>query len=122
MELRFQIADKTLSSDELDALVQNFALDAQDEGLSVTPVFEKDASAISGRRGEPVTLGVLALALVTSGSVVALFNLLKSYVERSEELTIEFSKKRGAPIKLAMKNISLDKFKAVIKELEKHNG
>ena len=60
------------------------------------------------------------MALVTSGSVVALFKLLKSYTERSEELSIEFKRKDKTPVKIKMKNMSLEKFQAVIREFE-HN-
>jgi hypothetical protein len=118
MTLRFRIAAPGLSEDELDTLSRRLINDAAEERLELD--FDSDrANIIGGHRGDPFTVGALMLSLVTSGSVVALFNLLKSYVERSGDFSIEFTQKGGAPFKLTMKNVSLEKFQEVVRDFEK---
>ncbi len=120
MPLSFRLSDDTLSEEEFDILSRRFPADAAQEGLGVEASIDSESSsAAAGSRGELVTLGTFAMAFVTSGSVVALFNILKSYLERSEELSIEFVKKDGSPVKLILKNVSLEKFQGVIKEIDK---
>lgn len=123
MTLYFRVSDQNLSADELDALVRKLPADAAGEGLALD-LLEGTRSPGGGanHRGDPITIGAFALGLVTSGTIVALFNLLKSYVERSDELAVEFEKKDGSPVKLQMKNITLEKFKGVIRELGKDDG
>lgn len=122
MPLKFRISDDTLPEEEFDILSRQIPDDAAQEGVGIEAVVTSGSSAPSGSRGDTVTVGTFAMALVTSGSVVALFNILKSYLERSEELSIELVRANGSPVKLAMKNVSLEKFQAVIKEIEKGDG
>lgn len=122
MPLKFRISDDTLPEEEFDILSRQFPDDAAQEGVGVEAVVISGSSAPSGSRGDLFTVGTFAMALVTSGSVVALFNILKSYLDRSEELSIELVRANGSPVKLAMKNVSLEKFQAVIKEIEKGDG
>jgi hypothetical protein len=123
MSIPFHLSDNSVSLDELDALARRFTRDAADEGISVVPIRAQDASGSgSGQRGDPFTIGTFALALVTSGSVVALFKLLKSYVDRAEELTIELTRKNKTKVKLKMKNVELEKFEAVLKEIDRENA
>ena len=117
MPVHFRLTSAALSDEGLDRLSRSLITDAREEGIELNPAAETFGN-LEGRRGDPVTLGVLALAVVTSGSVVALFNLLKSYVDRSEELNLEFAGKDGSPVKLSMKNVSLDKFKEVMQQLK----
>ncbi|MEA2876274.1 MAG: hypothetical protein QOF14_1470 [Hyphomicrobiales bacterium] len=120
MPIYFRLGSNALSDEELDGLSRDFVKDATGEGIAIRPSPEA-AGEHAGTRGDPITLGALALAAVTSGSVVALFNLLKSYVDRSEELNVEFTRKSGTPVKLSMKNVGLDKFKEVIQQFEKED-
>ena len=122
MPIHFRIEDNSISKEDFDDLSRAFANEAKNEGIPIAPQSETPASPGEGRRGDPITLGVFALALVTRGSIVALFNLLKSYLERSEELSIEFARKNGSPVKLSMKNVSLEKFKEVIAQIEKEHA
>jgi Effector Associated Constant Component 1 len=122
MALNFRLSDTTMSGEEFDALARSFSVEAASEGLAIRRSDEPGPAAGPGQRGDPFTIGAFVMALVSSGAVVALFNILKSYVERSEELTIEFTKKGGTPFKLQMKNVTLEKFQAVVKELEKNDA
>ena len=120
MPIHFRLTSGSLSDEEMDRLSRAVVKDANDEGIPVS-ASAQTSDGVAGTRGDPITLGALALAAVTSGTVVALFNLLKSYVDRSEELNVEFTRKGGSAVKLSMKNVSLDKFKEVMHQLEHDN-
>jgi Effector Associated Constant Component 1 len=68
-----------------------------------------------GTRGDPVTVGTILLAAVGSGgAVVALINVLKSYVDRSPELVIDVKTKSGDRIKISSKNVDAAEVKSAL--------
>ena len=121
MSVSFRIAATGLSEDETDTLSRRLIKDAAEEQLQLNLSSDR-ANAPGGQRGDPFTVGALMLSLVTSGSVVALFNLLKSYVDRSGDFSIEFTRKSGASFKLTMKNVSLEKFQEVVRDFEERDA
>ncbi|HXO71696.1 MAG TPA: hypothetical protein VN838_22275 [Bradyrhizobium sp.] len=121
MSVSFRIAATGLSEDESDTLSRRLIKDAAEEQLQLN-LSPGRANAPGGQRGDAFTVGALMLSLVTSGTVVALFNLLKSYVERTGDFSIEFMEKNGAPFKLSMKNVSLEKFQEVLRDFEDRDG
>src|SRR5690242_15317243 len=60
-----------------------------------------EAAAVPGEKGEPVTLGVLALALVTSGAIKGLIECLKAYVSREPALIIRLKRPDGTQIEVS---------------------
>lgn len=78
-----------------------------------------EAPAEPGARGDPVTIGVLALAFVTSGSAVALFEVLKAYFERDSTLEMEFERTDGKKMSIRAENVNgrqIDKTVAAARE------
>jgi Effector Associated Constant Component 1 len=61
---------------------------------------------LPGQRGEPITLGVLALALITSGTVKALIECLKAYLSRERALTIKFARADGTQGEVTARNVN----------------
>ena len=53
-----------------------------------------------GTKGDPITLGTILITALTSGTVVALFNVLKSYFERRPTLEMEFQRPDGKTFKI----------------------
>jgi uncharacterized caspase-like protein len=122
MRIQLRLTDNSLSADELDHLTRQFAAFARGEGVEIAATADESSLVPgSGHRGDPITIGLISLELIKSGAIATLFGLLKSYFDRSEELSIEFANTEGTPIKFAMKNLSFDKFKAVFQELQKRN-
>ena len=68
-------------------------------------------------RGDPVTIGQIALAIVgVGGGATALIGVFKSYVERSKELRIKLKKTSGDEIEVSSKNIDTDEIKSFLNE------
>ena len=72
------------------------------------------AAAVPGEKGEPVTLGVLALALVTSGAVKALIGCLKAYVSREPALTIKLKSPDGTQVEVSARNVDAPDLRAAL--------
>ena len=56
--------------------------------------------SVRGTRGDPITIGALALAFLTSGSAVALFQVAKTIFERKPTLEMEFEREDGKKLKI----------------------
>lgn len=64
-----------------------------------------DAPVEGHHKGEPITLGVLAVTFLSSGAAVALFNVLKAYVERDQSVTISVEMPDGTKKSLTASNL-----------------
>jgi len=64
-------------------------------GIRARPL---DAQPAPGERGEPITLGVLTLALITSGTVKTLIECFKAYLSRERGLTVRLTRADGTPV------------------------
>ena len=51
-------------------------------------------------RGEPITIGLIALTFLTSGAAVAMFDVFKSLFNRRKYLELEMTREDGNKIKL----------------------
>ncbi len=112
MPIHATLVARDISAEQFDFL----ARECQNE-LSRLPgldVLEPAPVSSPGHRGDPVTIGTFALALVTSGVVTALFNILKSYVERGIEGGFEGVDSGGKPVKISIKGVSLEQFKSFL--------
>jgi hypothetical protein len=114
MAIKATLAAGGLSDEQFDRLAREFQNDIA--RLSDVDLINQEASVPSpGHRGDPITLGSFALALVTSGTVTALFAIVKSYVERGIEGSFEGVDGNGKPVKISLKGISsLEQFKAFL--------
>jgi hypothetical protein len=63
----------------------------------------------AGTKGDPITIGTIILTAMTSGAVVAFFDVLKSYFERSSSLEMEFQH-GGKKLKIQAKDVEPAKF------------
>ena len=62
-----------------------------------------------GERGDPVTLGAIALSFITSGAAVALFQVFKAYFERDESLEMCFERADGRKLTIKAENMSAER-------------
>lgn len=86
----------------LATLTRDLGRDLSRAGIAATPV---EAPTTTGDRGEAVTLGALALALVSSGAVTAMIECFKAYLTRERSLSISIANKDGTTIQVTSKNI-----------------
>ena len=96
----------SLSADIPDArlaqLTRDLERDLSRAGMRARPV---QAPPVPGQRGEPITLGVLVLAVVTSGTVKALIDCFKAYLSRERTLTIKCARADGTQVEVTAQNV-----------------
>ena len=96
----------SLSADIPDArlaqLTRELARDLSRAGIHARPV---EAPPVVGERGEPITLGVLALALITGGTVKAMIECFKTYLSRERALTIKLARTDGTDVEITARNV-----------------
>jgi hypothetical protein len=96
----------SLSADIPDArlaqLTRDLERDLSRAGIRARPV---ETPPVPGQRGEPITLGVLALALISGGTVKALIDCLKTYLSREHTLTIKLTRADGKRVDVTARNV-----------------
>jgi hypothetical protein len=83
-------------------LARNLERDLSRAGIQARPV---EAPSVPGERGDPVTLGVLAVALVTSGTIKAMIDCFKAYLSREHTLTIRLARADGTQVEVNARNV-----------------
>jgi hypothetical protein len=58
-----------------------------------------------GAKGEPITLGLIALTFISGGSAVALLDVLKSYLARDSTLELTLERNDGVKLIINAKNV-----------------
>lgn len=106
MDATLSIASADLVAEDLQHLTHNLCrtLNRETEVEAMLP----EQSGGAGTKGDPITLSTLMLTFLSSGAAVALFNVLKSYFERSPSLEMELQRKDGKIFKLRAKNLHSD--------------
>lgn len=112
----------TLSSDELG----NENIQELTTNLCQTIVKETDIDAKiaegptqKGAKGEPITLGLLALTFLSSGAAVALFNVFKSYFDRESSLKLNLQREDGTKLTINAQNMKPEQVEATLNRFEK---
>jgi hypothetical protein len=98
MNLNLTVGDPTLGAEDLHSLTTDLR-------KSIATHTDADASivtgtALPGTKGDPITLGSLALALITSGTVTGLVTVLQTFVARRPSLEFEVTRPDGQILKL----------------------
>ena len=79
--------------------------------------FGKPKEAKPGQKGDPITIGTIILSLITSGSVVALINCLKTILSREKRLNISIATQNGDVISIDAKNINNESTKKLLNDI-----
>lgn len=103
MPISLQMEASSLSEEDLQQITQELRQTINDE-TEVSAEFQYGAP-IPGGKGEPITLATLALTFLTSGSAVALFEVLKAYFERNASLKIILKRSDGQTFELGAENL-----------------
>jgi hypothetical protein len=78
-----------------------------------------EGEAADGERGEPVTLGMIALSFISSGAAVALFQIIKAYFERDRTLELAFERPDGRTMAIKAENMDPDRIDDAIAMAER---
>lgn len=81
-------SDTNLPESRFTRIARDLERDLARSGIRTQPA---SAAKIPGERGEPVTVGVLILALISHGAVNALIECLKAYLQREKHLKIKLT-------------------------------
>jgi hypothetical protein len=68
----------------------------------------------AGAKGDPITVGTIALAFITSGAAVKLFGVLTSYFERNSSMQIELERDDGKNLSIRAENVRPDRIEETI--------
>lgn len=91
-----------LADERIAQLTRDLERDLSRAGIRARTV---ETPPIPGERGEPITLGVLALAFITGGSVKAMIECLKAYLSRERTLNITLTRADGARVEVTAHNV-----------------
>jgi hypothetical protein len=97
LSLRADIPDARLAQ-----LTRGLERDLSRVGIKARPV---EAPAVPGEKGEPISLGVIVVALITSGAVTAMVECFKAYLSRERALTIRLTRGDGTQVEVTAKNV-----------------
>ena len=106
MDATLQLIAGDLSGGDLQKLTLDLSRTLNDETDAISVIPENPGG--SGNKGDPITLGTLILTALSSGTVVALFNVLKSYIERKPSLEMEFKREDGRQFKIKAEQLNKD--------------
>ena len=91
------------SDARLAGIARDLARDLTRAGIEANPI---EKGTTQGERGDAVTLGELALGLVTSGAVTALIECLKAYIARERSLSFKLKRPDGLEVEISAKNMN----------------
>ena len=104
MNCKLELSSTQLSTPQLQKLTRNLAFDINKNTESLAEIAESDGG--SNTKGDVISIGTIALAALSSGSVVALFEVIRSYFSRAENLKVCLSKEGRGEITFEMSNMS----------------
>jgi hypothetical protein len=103
MNVTLSLTSDELGEESLHGLCRDLCLSLSRE----TEVQAKlaEGPAISGVRGEPITLGVILVTFLASPVAAAMFNVLKAFFERDASLEVELQREDGETLKIGAQNL-----------------
>jgi Effector Associated Constant Component 1 len=103
--LRLQLTCAGLSESSLQAITRELAKSFSEQEIGRATLSE--TATPSGAKGDPVTIGNIALALLGSGGVaVSLVQVLKAFVERNRKLQFELTRPDGKKLSFTAENLA----------------
>ena len=113
MDAELLVSCEEISDEDLQNMVFELTGVINDETEITANVAEKSGRA--GSKGDVITMGHIVLTALSSGTVVALINVLKTYVSRKKTFKFEIQKNNGDKIILDAQNTGGNQINAMIK-------
>ncbi len=120
MNVILSIICNDLNSEDLQRLTFEMKTTLDDETDLETTLVEKPN--VVGSKGDAITLGQIALTALSSGTVYALFHVLKSYIERKPSIKIAFQSGDGEKLIIKAEHLSASQIDQTIKIGKKYFG
>ena len=106
MDSTLQLTASDLSGEDLQKLTLELSKTLNDETGAKATIPEKSGGP--GSKGDPITLGTIILTALSSGTVIALFNVIKSYIERKPSLELELKREDGQQLNIKAEHLHKD--------------
>ena len=115
--LKLSVTASDLQNEGVQSLTQDICNTLnQEAGI---PANIESGSSKAGSKGDPITIGVIALSFITSGAAVALFNTVSAYFARSKKIQFTVTKSNGESISLTSENVTVEEREKTLKQLRK---
>jgi hypothetical protein len=108
-----QIALSNTTDKRLADLTLKLSRDLDRSGVSVIKSYGKISD--TNTRGDAVTLGQIAVTFLTSGAAIALFECVKAYITRENNLKITITKADGSKVEIDAKNVDDPETKEIVR-------
>ena len=112
MDSTLQLTASDLSDEDLQKLTLELSKTLNDETEAKATIPEN--SGEPGSKGDPITLGTIILTALSTGTVVALFNVLTAYFQRKPSLELEFKREDGQQLKIKAEQLNKDQIDQTI--------
>ena len=120
MEAILKITSDDLDEEKLQDLTRDLTRTLNRE-TDVEATLPEEAGEL-GDKGDPVTIGAIVLTALSSGTVVALFNVFRTYFERRQSLEVELARPDGKKFKLKAENLDEDEIERTVKLVNEFLG
>lgn len=116
MELQIAVCSNELDPERLHASTMELrrTIVEETEATVSTPAVIPG----TGAKGDPITIGTLAVTFLTSGAAVSIFKVLEAYVTRKRSIDLEVSRPDGAKFVLHTEDVSPREIAATQKTFE----
>lgn len=112
MDVTLSIDDPTLDIEDLQTLTRDLCTSIRKDTDSGPSLPESKGGL--GTKGDPITIGTIALAFFTSGTAVSLFAVFRAYFERNSTMVINIERGDGEKMSIKTENLTKDSFEKTI--------
>ncbi len=114
MDATLKIISSDLAAEDLQVLTRELS-QALNKETEVSATLPEESGGPGTRGGAVELLGQILLTALSSGTVVALFNILKSYLERKPSLEMEFQRTDGQKLKVRAEDLDKSQIEQTMK-------
>jgi hypothetical protein len=103
MEAIAQLTSNDLDPEQLQGIARDLCRTLNSE-TNIEAMLSRSGLS-RGSRGDPATVGTLALAFITSGAAVALVKVFEAYVSRKSSLELQLEKPDGRKLRISAQDV-----------------
>ena len=116
MDLKLNLRSDLLSEEDIQQLSSDLCQTINYETDSTAELSNEEAKM--GSKGDATIIGEIILTALSSGAVVALFNVIKSYITRGSNLSIDITGENGKRVKINAANIKSEVLNDTLTQLK----
>jgi hypothetical protein len=115
MELKLMLSSEALGESKLQDMTRDLCrtLNRQPDISAKIP----EGMPLPGEKGDPITVGTILLALISSGAAVAMFDTLKAYFQRNKNLAVKIVSANGETTEITAQNLNKDQCDKLIRKI-----